>query len=160
MVVTALFSTAGATNATLYPAVGVSRDLARTGQFPTILGRDVGRRRASVGLLVMSGLTIVLVVLFNLDSIASLGSAVALIVFSMVTLGHFRLWRTTGAQLWLLVVGFASTVITLVVFCTTTLVDEPATAVTLVVLLLLAIGIDLAWTRVRDQRIDVGAASG
>jgi hypothetical protein len=92
--------------------VGVSRDLAATGQFPTVLGRDVGRRRVSVGLLLMSALTIVLVVLFNLDSIASLGSAVALIVFSMVTLGHFRLRRATGARLWLLVVGFASTVVT------------------------------------------------
>ena len=156
MVITALFSTTGATNASLYPAVGLGRNLASTGQFPPLLGRDLplqgGRRQASVSLLVMAGLTIVLVLGFNLDSIASLGSAVALIVFTMITLAHFRVRDVTGANLVVLAVAVVSTVGTFLVFVTTTLVHEPATAAALVAILLLSVAADLLWTRVRDRR--------
>jgi len=46
MSVTALFATAGATNAGLYPAAGLSDRLAETGQFPGLMGGGwVGVRR-------------------------------------------------------------------------------------------------------------------
>jgi amino acid transporter len=151
MVITALFSTTGATNASLYPAVGLSRHLASTGQFPPFFGRDLGRRQASVGLLVMAGLTLVLVIGFNLDAIASLGSAVALIVFSLITLAHFRVRHVTGASVVVLVVAVVSTLGTFLVFCTTTLVNEPGTAIALVVIVALAIVADLLWTRSRGR---------
>ena len=50
MTVTALFSTAGATNAGLYPAPGLSERLAETGQFPPLMARKFGGR-LSAGLL-------------------------------------------------------------------------------------------------------------
>jgi hypothetical protein len=40
----------------------------------------------------------------------------------------------------------------LVTFAFTTLVEEPATAVTLVVILLVSIGLDLGWKRRRPER--------
>jgi L-asparagine transporter-like permease len=113
MVVTALFSTTGAVNSGLYLAVGLGRNLSSTGRFPSVFGRNLRWREAPVGLLVTAAFTLVLVVGFNLDSIASLGSAVALIVFSTVTLAHFRLRQHTGASLAVLVVALASTLVTL-----------------------------------------------
>jgi hypothetical protein len=47
----------------------------------------------------------------------------------------------------LLVLAMLSTVTVLVAFAVTTLVDEPATAVTLVVILLLSVVVDLACKR-------------
>ena len=47
MSVTALFATAGATNAGLYPAAGLSERLAETGQFPPADGAQA--RRAGIG---------------------------------------------------------------------------------------------------------------
>ena len=44
MTVTALFATAGATNAGLYPAAGLCEQMARSGQFPPVLGRRLGGR--------------------------------------------------------------------------------------------------------------------
>ena len=136
--------------------MGLGRNLASTGQFPPLLGRDLplqdGRRQVSVSLLVMAGLTIVLVLGFNLDSIASLGSAVALIVFTTITLAHFRVHNVTGANLVVLAVAVVSTLGTFLVFVTTTLVHEPATAAALVAILLLSVAADLLWTRVRDRR--------
>jgi len=159
MVVTALLSTAGATNSGLYPSVGLTQHLASTGQFPPVFGRTVGHRRAPVGLLAMAGLTLVLVLGFNVNGIASLGSAVALVVFTMVTVAHFRVRRVTGANVAILAVAALSTVGTLVVFCTTTLVDEPATAFVLVSLLALSIVIDLLWKRARSHREGTSAAT-
>jgi amino acid transporter len=56
MVVTALLSTGGGTNSGLYPSVGMTRHLASVGQFPAVLGRTVGRRRAPVGLLLLAAI--------------------------------------------------------------------------------------------------------
>ena len=59
MTVTALFATAGATNAGLYPAAGLSEHLASIGQFPPLLARRFGGR-APAGLLVTAVFSIIL----------------------------------------------------------------------------------------------------
>jgi amino acid transporter len=148
MVITALLSTTGAVNAGLYPSIGMTRHLASIGQFPPVFGRSVGR--FPVGLLVMAGFAIVLVAGFDLTAIASIGSAVALLVFSTVSVGHFRLYRETGANIIVLVIGLIATLGTLIVFCLTTLVNEPATAIALIVIVALSVVIDLLWKRTRD----------
>ncbi|MET1016686.1 MAG: APC family permease [Leifsonia flava] len=150
MVITALLSTTGAVNAGLYPSIGMTRHLASIGQFPPVFGRSVGR--FPVGLLVMAAFASILVVGFDLTSIASIGSAVALLVFSTVSVGHFRLYRETGASVVVLAIGLIATLGTLIVFCTTTLVNEPATAIALVVIIALAVLVDLLWKRMRTSR--------
>jgi len=148
MSVTALFATAGATNAGLYPAAGLCEQMASTGQFPPLLGRRFGGR-APAGLVVTALAAAILAVGFDLTSIASLGSAVALVVFTLVSAGHLRVHRETGARVWLLVVAIASTVIVLVTFAVTTLVDEPGPAVAIVAILLLSVVLDLGWKQAR-----------
>ena len=68
----------------------------------------------------------------------------------MVSVGHLRVRDETGASLAMLVLAILSTVVVLLAFTFTTLVDEPATAVTLVAILVVSIGIDLLWKRKRD----------
>lgn len=148
MAVTALFATAGATNSGLYPAAGLSKDLADKGQFPPVLGRHWGR--APIGLVVMVGATMVMALFLNLSAIASIGSVVALLLFTMVTVSHLRVRGQTGAKLGVLLAALLLTVTTLIAFTMDTLVEEPKTMVTLVVLLLLAIVFDVVWKRVRD----------
>jgi amino acid transporter len=143
MVVTALFSTTGAVNAGLYPSIGMTAHLASVGQFPPVFARSVGR--FPVGLIVMATLASVLVIGFDLNKIASIGSAVALLVFSAVSLAHLRLFKKTGASVVVLVIGLVATLGTFVVFCTTTLVNEPATAIALVAIIVLAIVVDFGW---------------
>ena len=150
MVITALFSTAGAVNASLYPSTGMTRHLAETGQFPRAFGRQIGRR-APVGLVVMALLTIFMITALDLNSIASLGSAVALLIFSAVTASHFKTYRETHASLIVLVVALVATLGTLVVFTMTTLVDEPKTVIAFVVILSAACLLEFVWTGVRDR---------
>jgi amino acid transporter len=149
MTVTALFATAGATNAGLYPATGLCEQMAATGQFPPALGRRLGGR-APAGIVVTAVASIVLAVGFDLNAIASIGSAVALVVFSLVSVGHLRVRSETGASTALLVLAIGSAVVVLVSFTFTTLVDEPATALALVVILAASVVLDLVWKRARS----------
>lgn len=151
MTVTALFATAGATNSGLYPAAGVGQQMAAIGQFPPAMGHNVGGR-VPMGIVITAAGSIVLAVFFGLTAIASIGSAVALVVFALVTWGHFRVRHETGARTWLLILADVTTVVVLIAFAGTTLVAEPATAVALVVILLLSIVLDQLWKRRRDSR--------
>jgi amino acid transporter len=148
MTVTALFATSGATNAGLYPAAGLCEEMASQGQFPPALGRKAGAR-VPAGLLVTATVAIVLAIGFDLSAIASIGSAIALMVFGLVSTGHFKVRHETGASTTMLVLAVASTVIVLVTFAFTTLVEEPGTAVALVVIILVSIVLDLVWKRMQ-----------
>jgi amino acid transporter len=146
MSVTGLFATAGATNGGLYPAAGLCEQLASTGLFPPLIGRRLGGW-APMGLLASAAGAIVLTVGFSLTAIASIGSAAALLVFMLVTLAHFRVREHTGARTWLLVLALATTAIAFATFVVTTLVTEPASIVTLGIILLLSVILDFGWKR-------------
>jgi amino acid transporter len=159
MTVTALFATAGATNAGLYPAPGLCEEMASVGQFPPALGRRLGER-VPVGLAVTAGVAIVLAVGFDLTAIASIGSAVALVVFTLITAGHLRIRRDTGANAALLVLAIVTTVVVLLAFALTTLVEEPGTAFALVAILILSIALDAWWKRERPARQPAAPPAG
>jgi amino acid transporter len=145
MTVTALFATSGATNAGLYPSIGVGDHLVSTGQFPTVMARRIVDR-VHVSLLVSAVAIIVLVVGHDLSAIASIGSAVALLIFCMVTIGHLRIRADTGANVVVLLLAVGTAGISLVVFVFTTLINEPASIVTLALILLLSVMLDIVWT--------------
>lgn len=146
MAITALFATAGATNAGLYPAAGLAERLVDTGQFPPVMGRRL-RGRLPVGLLVEAAACVALVLLFRLTAIASIGSVVALMIFILVTAAHFRVRGETGANTAMLVVAIAAAGVVLVTFVLTDLIYEPASIVALLAIVALSAGIDFAWKR-------------
>jgi amino acid transporter len=123
--------------------------LAATGQFPPQLGHRYAAR-VPAGLMLTAGIAVVLSVGFDLSSIASIGSAIALLVFGLVTVGHLRVRGETGANIWVLLLAIACTVVVLVAFTLTTLIHEPGTAVAMVVIVLLSISADFVWKRRRD----------
>jgi amino acid transporter len=151
MTVTALFATAGATNAGLYPAQGLSERLAETGQFPPLMARKLGGR-VSVGLMIEAAVCLVLAVVFKLDSIASIGSAVALVIFTMITAAHVRIRTETGANLPILVLAIVAAGAVFVTFVFTTLIHEPASIVTLAGILVVSVALDYGWKRFHDTR--------
>jgi amino acid transporter len=151
MAITALFATAGATNGGLYPATGLSDRLAETGQFPGLMARRLGGR-ASAGLLIAAAACVVLALFFNLDAIASIGSVVALLIFTLITAAHFRVRAETGANVVILSVAVAAAGIVLLTFVFTTLIHEPASMVALLIILALSVALDFGWKRVRANR--------
>ena len=94
----------------------------------------------------------ILAVVFKLDAIASIGSAVALVIFTLITVAHLRIRGETGANTPVLVIAIAASGVVLVTFVFTTLIHEPASIVTLLAIVLLGIGLDFGWKRTRDNR--------
>jgi amino acid transporter len=151
MTVTALFATAGATNAGLYPAQGLSERLAETGQFPPLMARKLGGR-ASNGLLIQAVACMILALVFKLDAIASIGSAVALVIFTLITAAHFRVRAETGANPLILALAIVAAGAVFVTFVFTTLIHEPASIITLAGILLLSVALDFGWKHFHDTR--------
>ena len=121
------------------------------------MGPRVGGR-AAFGLVATAVAAIVLAVVFDLSAIASIGSVIALLVFTLITFGHIRVRAETGASIVVLAIAAFTTVSVLVAFVFTSLVDEPATAVTLVAITASSIAIDAWWKHRRDSADRTGSS--
>jgi len=148
--ITAMLSTAGAVNSSVYPVPGLLGSLAQQGVFPPVFLQKRGRFPRS--LLITGFLIIVLVWAFDLSAIASLGSAVALLIFLIISVGHLKIREVTGASALLLVLGILTVVITLLGFFATTIQTSPASLVAFVALAAAAVVVDAIWRSVRDKR--------
>jgi len=154
MAIAALLATASSASANTFAGGGVTSSMGQIGQFPPLFGRTRRGRRGegSVGVVITVLLVIMFIWLFDLSAIASLGSAVGLVVFSLVSIAHLRVIDETGAKRWVIVLGLVATVAVLVLFATTTLVNEPTTLAASVLLIVVAIVLDLVWKAVRNRR--------
>jgi amino acid transporter len=96
--VAALLSTTSAINATLYGTARLSWTIARSGQLPEAFDKKVWDRPIE-GLLVTTGLTLVVANAFNLNSIALTGSAAFLVIFAAVNAAAARLAKRRPQRL-------------------------------------------------------------
>ena len=72
----------------------------------------------------------------------------------MVGIAHVKLVGETGARLSIIYLSIASVAVTLVVFAVDTLADEPATAIALVVFIVLSILADRFWRYIPFFKVD------
>jgi amino acid transporter len=144
MTIAAVFSTSSAVNSQFFATTGVTAFLSEIGQFPPALGKKTGNF-GNLGTAISTIVVIALTLMFDLSAIASIGSAVALLIFMMVGFAHLRLIGETGAKRWIVYLSIVTVVVTLLVFTFVTLVDEPATALAMVAFIVIAIVIDRFW---------------
>lgn len=100
----ALLSTASAINATLYGAGRLSYAIAKDGELPAVLEKKVWNRPVE-GVLITSGITLLVANLFDLSSISTMGSAGFLLIFAAVNGANARLARQTHSRGWISVIG-------------------------------------------------------
>jgi amino acid transporter len=148
MAIAALLSTAGATNATLYASSNLTGMLAKTGLFPPFFGatRRFGDR---TGLIITAALVLVVANAVDLSAIASVGSAVALVIFLLVGGAGYRRRADTGSSAAIVLLSMAVTAVVLVFFAVDTLQNAPGTFVAIVAIALLAVLLDAVWSRMR-----------
>jgi amino acid transporter len=144
MTIAACFSTSSAVNAQYFAATGLTAYLAQTRQFPKQFGYKVGAA-GTWGTIISAAVIALFTLVLDLSAIASVGSCIALLIFMIVGIGHLRIAASTGAKTWVLYLGIATVVITLLLFTFTTLIHEPATLITFGVLLALAVLVDRFW---------------
>jgi amino acid transporter len=105
--IAAMLSTASAINATLYGSSRLSYSIARDGELPAILERKVWNQPVA-GLLITALLTLLAANLFDLSSIATVGSAGFLLIFAAVNMANTLHASHTGSRGWISMAGTAA----------------------------------------------------
>ena len=149
MAVAALLATAGATNATFYASGNLTGMLAQEGLFPSFFGAG-SRLGTKAGLLITGALVLVIANVADLSAIASVGSAVALVIFVLVGLAGYRLRHETGSNTGLVLAAMGVTVVVLVAFAVDIWRTAPETFGAIVAILVVAVLLD-GWTRSRSR---------
>ena len=104
--VAAVLSTASAINATLFGGANTSYMVAKEGELPEVFERK-SWKGCPDGLFITTGLVVAFVFLFDLKSIAMMGSGAFLLIYAAVSAGHLRIAGSTGANRALLVLAVA-----------------------------------------------------
>jgi len=151
--VAAALSTASAINATLYGAARVSFVVAKEGELPRFLERKVWKRPIE-GLLITAGATLVIANLFDLSSIATLGSAGFLVIFAAVNVAHARLANQMHTHAWTGWLGAGVCTLALAALIWETARDEPLRLLTLAVMGALAFAVELAYRRLGPRSVN------
>ncbi len=100
----ALFSISSAINATLYGGANIAYTLAKDGELPQVFERKVWFG-SSEGLYITAGLALILALVLNIDGIASITSAVFIVIYIFVIVSHYRLADEVGGRKKLLMVN-------------------------------------------------------
>ena len=152
--IAAMLSTASAINATLYGSARLSYSIARDGELPATLERKVWGQPVE-GLLITAGLTLLIANVFDLTSIATLGSAGFLLIFAAVNAANARHASHAGSRGWISVVGAVACLVALVALIWQTTTTSPDKLWILAAMLALALAIEGAYRLAkRELRLD------
>ena len=102
--VAAMLSTASAINATLYGTARLSYIIAKDGELPSILEKKVWNEPIG-GLLITSGVTLIIANLVDLSSISTMGSVGFLLIFAAVNSANVKLAKQTESKGWISLLG-------------------------------------------------------
>ncbi len=151
MAIAALLATASSVNSNIFAGGNLTLTLSELTQFPPIFGRP-GRFRGTRGVTITVALVLLVSNLVDLSAIASLGSAVSLVVFLVVGLSGLRLRNETGSKAWVILLTMTATAVVLVLFGIDTARNAPQTFTAMIGLVVLAVVLDVVWKRIRAQR--------
>jgi amino acid transporter len=154
--IAALFATSGAVNSQLYACIGATFMMAKDGHLPPVFARQ-RRSGGTQGLVISAILILILANLFDLTAIASVGSAVALAIYVLITIAHLRMAGETKASKPVLVVALVTTSVAILVFAWYTLKTEPRTFVVLVVTMVLAWVVEAIWRRISKRTLEASS---
>jgi amino acid transporter len=154
----ALLATTSALNSNLYAATGATAVLGGNRMLPPILARKVGG--GSMGLVIAAVVTAVIAFFLDLSAIASLGSAVSLLVFIMASFAHLRVRHETGGSAVIIWAAAISASLTFLAFVVSTWVDAPNSIILILVFVIAAIVFDQVWSRMRDRQPTPAAPPG
>jgi amino acid transporter len=158
MALAALFSTSSAINATLYGGANVSYMVAREGELPEMFDRKVWRR-AVEGLFITAAVVILVTNTMNLEGIAMMGSALFLVIYTAVNIGHLRLCTVTGANrvtIWISIIGCMAALISLVYYI---FQSSPTTLIALLIAIILCFVFEWVYRRISGRTLSKSLSS-
>jgi amino acid transporter len=148
----ALLSTASAINATLYGTARVSYIIAKEGELPITLDKEVWQKPVE-GLIITAVLTLVMANLFDLSSISTMGSSGFLLIFAVVNIANYRLAAKSGSRKWISLLGAIVCLIALVVLIIQRATTAPMELLVLVTMVALSFIIEVTYRRFTGRTI-------
>ncbi len=153
--VAALFSTASAINATLFGSANVCYMIAKDGELPIGLSRSEWQQLTG-GLLLTAAAVIVLTLVFDLSSIAMMGSAAFLLVYAVVNAGHLRVLNATGANAAIVWLSLITCLAMFALLATYTWQQQPAAIWALVAIAVASFIVEAVYRRATGRTIRLG----
>jgi amino acid transporter len=151
LLVSAVLSTVTCLNGGLFGVAGITYTLAEKGQLPSRFGREIGA--STRGLTISALLALLMVNLLTLTTVASLGSATSLLVYSLVNLGAWRLLAGTGWHRVVVLLSIVACVLAVVVGSVYPLQTSPASFSIFLSFLVIAFVSDGLLQRYHGRRI-------
>lgn len=148
----ALLSTASAINATLYGAARLSYAVAQDGELPAELEKNVWDEPV-VGLGISAAIPLLVANLFDLSSIATMGSSGFLLVFAAVNAANVRVAKQTHSRWWISASGCLMCLAALGVLLWHTVVESPMQIGILAIMLGLSCFIEVAYRLAAHREI-------
>jgi amino acid transporter len=148
--VAALLSTSSAINATLYGASRISYIIAKTGELPHNLERKIWKKPIE-GLIITSILTLIISNLFELSSIATMGSAGFLLIFAAVNFANFRLHKKTLSKKGISLIGGIGCVMALGILIWQAKITDPENIWIFVIMVGMAFLIEVVYRKISNR---------
>jgi len=152
--IAALFATASATNSQLYATIAATYAMAKDGHLPPVFAKQRSGG-GTQGLVISAIITLIMANLFDLSAIASIGSAVALSVYVLITIAHLLMTDETKASKAMLYLALVATSLAILLFAWYTLQTAPQTFVSLVVIVILAWVVEAIWRGISKRKLEV-----
>jgi len=152
--VAALLSTTSAINATLYGTARLSYIIATEGELPRFLERKIWNRHIE-GLVITTGITLILANTLDLRNISTMGSAGFLIIFAAVNWANVKLWKETRSIRLIPAIGTGLCLGATAFLIYETVVKAPVNLLVLGVMLGLAIGLEGLYCRFRGRKMEI-----
>ena len=122
--IAALLSTASAINATIYGAGRVGYLVAKLGEIPKNFEEKI--KNGYEGMIIIGLLGVIFAISFNVENISIAGSLGFLIVFSLVNLANFKLYKETNSNRIIPLLGFLLTSISAIILVGYNFVHNPS----------------------------------
>ena len=123
LLVSAILSTVTSLNGGLFGVTSITYTLAEKGQLPSRFGREIGV--STRGLTISAVLALLMVNFMTLTTVASLGAATSLLVYSLVNYGAWRLLADAGWHRPVILLSIIACILAIVVWILYTLQTSP-----------------------------------
>jgi len=151
LLISAVVSSITCLSGGLFGATNITFTLAERGQLPARFKHEVGS--TTRGLTISALLALLLINFSTLSTVASLGSATALMVFTLVNFSAYRLLKEPGIHRLLIILSIIGCLFTLMVWMIYTYRFTPGAFVTFLVFLIAAFAAEALLQRLNGRRI-------
>ncbi|MEY3224488.1 MAG: hypothetical protein RL565_678, partial [Pseudomonadota bacterium] len=149
--ISALLACAAAVNATIFAASNIAADVARKKEISSALGNTVLKNNLHALTISSIGVT-VLALIFPLSEVGQMASLAFLLVYAVITYGHIRVHKHTGANPKILWCAIAINLSLFTALLINTIKTAPSSAIALLIALVASFGLE-AFSRLKSKRL-------